>query len=66
MLFPTKIYTAFRYCLILEVTPMKLVTAVVAIVVALSASAFAQTSPEIDKALSAAPAQMKDGATVIK
>jgi hypothetical protein len=45
---------------------MKLVTAVVAIVAAFSVSAFAQTSPEIEKALSAAPAQMKDGATVIK
>jgi hypothetical protein len=44
---------------------MKLVIAVVAIVAALSVSAFAQTSPEIDKALLAAPAQMKDGATVI-
>ena len=44
---------------------MKLVTAVVAIAAALSVNAFAQTSPEIDKALSAAPAQMKDGATVI-
>jgi hypothetical protein len=65
MLSVTKIYTASRYCIFLEVTPMKLVIAVV-IVAALSVSAFAQTSPEIDKALSAAPAQMKDGATVIK
>ena len=64
MLLGTKIYTASRYCLFLEVTPMKLVIAVV-IVAALSVSAFAQTSPEIDKALSAAPAQMKDGATVV-
>jgi len=44
---------------------MKLVTIVIAIVAALAVSAFAQTSPEIDKALSAAPARMKDGATVI-
>jgi hypothetical protein len=38
------------------------------IVLALSISAFAQTqnSPEIEKALLAAPAPMKDGATVIK
>ena len=38
------------------------------IVLALSLSAFAQTqnSPEIEKALLAAPAPMKDGATVIK
>jgi len=33
---------------------------------ALSAGAYAQSSPEIDKALSAAPRQMKDGATVIQ
>jgi len=33
---------------------------------AVSAGAFAQSSPEIDKALLAAPRQMKDGATVIK
>src|SRR5580765_3587104 len=64
MLLGTKIYTASRYCLFLEVTPMKLVIAI-AIVAALSVCAFAQTSPEIEKALSAAPAQMKDGATVI-
>jgi hypothetical protein len=50
----------------MEVTPMKVVTSVVAFVAALSINAFAQTSPEIDKALLAAPAQMKDGATVIK
>jgi hypothetical protein len=35
-------------------------------VLALSAGAFAQTSPEIDTALLAAPAQLRDGATVIK
>ena len=64
MLTGTKIYTASRYCISMEVTPMKLVTAVV-IVAALSVSAFAQTSPEIEKALLAAPAQMKDAATVI-
>jgi hypothetical protein len=45
---------------------MKLITKVVPFVLALSVSALAQTSPEIDKALLAAPAQMKDGATVIK
>src|SRR5436190_10786595 len=66
MLTGTKIYTAYRYCIFLEVKPMKLVTVVVGIVAALSVSAFAQTSPEIEKALSAAPAQMKDAATVIK
>jgi len=44
---------------------MKVITAV-SFVLALSISAFAQTSPEIDKALLAAPAQMKDAATVIK
>jgi hypothetical protein len=33
---------------------------------AASAGAFAQSSPEIDKALLAAPAQLKAGATVIK
>jgi hypothetical protein len=46
---------------------MKLVITAVAlaIVAALTISAFAQTSPEIEKALLAAPAQMKDGATVI-
>jgi|SRR5579872_6618506 len=33
---------------------------------AISAGAFAQSSPEIDKALLAAPRQVKDGVTVIK
>src|SRR5579871_5551127 len=33
---------------------------------ALSAGVFAQSSPEIDRALAAAPRQMKEGATVIK
>jgi hypothetical protein len=45
---------------------MKLVTVAVVIVLALSVSALAQTSPEIEKALLAAPAQMKDAATVVK
>jgi len=44
---------------------MKLVTAMVAFALALSVSALAQTSPEIEKALLAAPAPMKDAATVI-
>jgi hypothetical protein len=35
-------------------------------VLALSAGAFAQSSPEIDKALMAAPGNLKAGATVIK
>lgn len=38
---------------------------IVASILAFSAGAFAQ-SPEIDKALLAAPANMKDGATVVK
>jgi hypothetical protein len=45
---------------------MKLMAAVVALVLAISVTAVAQTSPEIDKALLAAPAQMKEAATVIK
>ena len=45
---------------------MKLVTAFVVFAMVLSVSALAQTSPEIEKALLAAPAQMKDAATVIK
>jgi len=45
---------------------MKIVTAIVLFVLALSVCALAQTSPEIDKAVLAAPAQMKDAATVIK
>jgi len=44
---------------------MKRIIAIV-FVMALSIGAFAQTSPEIEKALLPAPAQMKDGATVIK
>jgi len=44
---------------------MKLITAIL-FILALSVGAFAQSSPEIDKALLAAPAQMKDGATVIR
>jgi hypothetical protein len=45
---------------------MKLITTAVLFALSLSVSALAQTSPEIEKALLAAPAQMKDGATVIK
>jgi hypothetical protein len=45
---------------------MKLIIASVSFALALSTGAFAQTSPEIEKALSAAPAQMKDAAMVIK
>ena len=44
---------------------MKRITAIV-FVMAVSVGAFAQTSPDIEKALLPAPAQMKDGATVIK
>src|SRR5262245_35195933 len=44
---------------------MKLMTALLLVSV-FSVSAFAQTTPEIDKALLAAPAQMKEGATVVK
>jgi hypothetical protein len=44
---------------------MKLITAAVLFALSLSVSALAQTSPEIEKALLAAPAQMKDGATVV-
>jgi len=50
----------------LEVTRMKRITVVATFVLALSVSAFAQTSPEIEKAVLAAPAQLKDAATVIK
>jgi hypothetical protein len=50
----------------MEVPSMKLITVVPALVLALSVSVSAQTSPEIEKALLAAPAQMKDAATVIK
>ena len=45
---------------------MKIVTAIVLFVLALSVCALAQTSPEIDKAVLAAPAQMAAAATVIK
>jgi hypothetical protein len=44
---------------------MKRIISVVLSILALSASAFAQ-SPEIDKALLAAPRPLKEGATVIK
>jgi hypothetical protein len=40
-------------------------SAVAAIVLMVSTGAFAQGSPEIDKAVLAAPAQMNGGATVI-
>lgn len=45
---------------------MKLISTVVLLVLAISLVAVAQTSPEIDKALLAAPAQLAAGATVIK
>src|SRR5438067_866754 len=45
---------------------MKRMIPVVLSALAISAGAFAQSTPEIDKALTAAPRQMKDGATVIK
>jgi hypothetical protein len=46
---------------------MKRIIPIVLSALAVSASAFAQaSSPEIDKALTAAPRQMKEGATVIK
>ena len=45
---------------------MKRIALLVLGVVAVATSAFAQTSPEIEKALLAAPPQLKDGATVIK
>jgi hypothetical protein len=51
----------------LEVTKMKRIIPIVLGVLAVSASAFAQATPEaIDKALAAAPRQMKEAATVIK
>jgi hypothetical protein len=45
---------------------MKRMLPIVLSALALSAGAFAQSSPEIDKALLAAPRNMKDAATVIK
>lgn len=45
---------------------MKRIALFVLGLVAASASAFAQASPDIDKALLAAPAPQKEGATVIK
>jgi hypothetical protein len=45
---------------------MKRRTTVVLIVLAFSSIGFAQTSPEIEKALLAAPRQLQAGATVIK
>ena len=45
---------------------MKRTLPIILSALALSAGAFAQSSPEIDKALLAAPAQLKMGATVIK
>lgn len=45
---------------------MKRIALLVFGIVAASASAFAQSSPDIDKALIPAPANQKDGATVVK
>jgi hypothetical protein len=45
---------------------MKRIIPIALSVLAASAAVFAQSSPEIDKALGAAPRQLKDGATVIK
>lgn len=45
---------------------MKLVVPIVLSVLAVSTTAFAQANAEIDRALAAAPAQMREGATVIK
>ena len=45
---------------------MRLMTAVIPLVLAVSFTAFAQTPPEIETALLPAPAQMRDAATVIK
>ena len=45
---------------------MKPITPIVFGLLAVSTSVFGQTAPEIDRALAAAPAQMKEGATIIK
>lgn len=45
---------------------MKRIALLVLCLVAVSANAFAQASPDIDKALLAAPTPQKEGATVIK
>ena len=45
---------------------MKRLILVVLAIMALAASAFAQSNPEIDKPLLAAPPNMKEAATVIK
>ena len=45
---------------------MKVIAGIALLALLFSAAALAQTSPEIEKALAAAPAQMKDAATVIK
>ena len=45
---------------------MKRITLFAAGVLAASAAASAQTTPDIDRALAAAPKQMREGATVIK
>jgi hypothetical protein len=50
----------------MEVLEMKRMIPVVLILLAFSASAFAQTSDPIEKALLAAPRQLKDATTVIK
>src|SRR5947208_13502961 len=45
---------------------MKRVIVVALSILAISAAVFAQSSAEIDKALAAAPRQLREGATVIK
>ena len=45
---------------------MKRIAPLVLVVLAVSVNAFAQASPEIDKAVLAAPANLRAGATVIK
>ena len=45
---------------------MRFKTTVLLLAMVVSVRAFAQTSPEMEKALLPAPAQMREGATVIK
>src|SRR5579863_6658676 len=52
--------------LLLEDTRMKRIIPIVAGMLAVVIGAWAQTAPEIDRALAAAPRQMREGATVIK
>src|SRR5579863_3515802 len=52
--------------LLLEDTRMKRIIPIVAGMLAVVIGAWAQTAPEIDRALAAAPQQMREGATVIK